>query len=118
MSDFFDRGGDRAYTRVYKAETPDILKAFVDFDSAVFASEGREIPLKYRELIALAVGITTQCVYCIDAHSQKAVQAGANEAELAETAWVATAIRAGGGFAYGRLAFKLGEDARVPAHQH
>ena len=118
MGDFFDREGDRAYNRVYKAETPDILRAWVDFDSAVFASEGREIPLKFRELIALAVGITTQCTYCIDSHAQKAVRAGASEAELAETAWVATAIRAGGGFAHGRLAFKLAEDAVVPAHQH
>ena len=75
---------------------------------------GREIPLKFRELIALAVGITTQCTYCIDSHAQKAVRAGATEAELAETAWVATAIRAGGGFAHGRLAFKLAEDAVVP----
>jgi len=108
MSEYYDRTEDRKYTRVYKEQTPDILKAFNDFDSAVFAPEGREIPLKYRELIALAVGITTQCVYCIDAHSQNAVKAGATEAELAEAAWVATAIRAGGGFAHGRLAFKLG----------
>lgn len=113
MSDYFDREADKTYTKVYKQQTPDILAAFVAFDSAVFATEGRAIPLKYRELIALAVGITTQCVYCIDAHSQKAVAAGADEAELAEAAWVATAIRAGGGFAHGRLAFKLAEP-----HEH
>ncbi|TPW75660.1 carboxymuconolactone decarboxylase family protein [Schumannella soli] len=107
MTEFYDREGDRAYTADYKASTPDILKAFSDFDNAVFAKEGRAIPLKYRELIALAVGITTQCVYCIDAHSQKAVAAGATQDELAEAGWVATAIRAGGGFAHGRLAFKL-----------
>jgi len=107
MSGFYDRERDRTYTRDYKESTPDILKAFNDFDNAVFASEGREIPLKYRELIALAVGITTQCVYCIDAHSRSAVASGATQAELAEAAWVATAIRAGGGFAHGRLAFKL-----------
>ena len=107
MSDYFDRTEDKKYTRVYKAETPDILAAFSAFDNAVFAAEGRAIPLKYRELIALAVGITTQCVYCIDAHSQAAVKAGATETELAESAWVATAIRAGGGYAHGRLAFKL-----------
>jgi len=98
---------DRSYTKVYKEHTPDILKAFADFDAAVFAAEGREIPLKYRELIALAVSVTTQCSYCIDAHSKNAVKAGATEAELAESAWVATAIRAGGGYAHGRLAFKL-----------
>ncbi|NYD67295.1 carboxymuconolactone decarboxylase family protein [Agromyces atrinae] len=106
MSEYFEKS-DKTFTRVYKKETPDILAAFAAFDEAVFQAEGREIPLKYRELIALAVGITTQCVYCIDAHSQNAVKAGANEAELAEAAWVATAIRAGGGYAHGRLAFKL-----------
>lgn len=116
MTDYLDREQDRTYTRVYKAETPDILQAFSRFDEAVFASEGRAIPLKYRELIAVAVGITTQCVYCIDGHSQRAVAAGATQAELAEAAWVATAIRAGGGFAHGRLAFKFTDDAA--AHQH
>lgn len=116
MTGFYDRANDRAYNRVYKSETPDILKAFGEFDRAVFAEEGREVPLKFRELIAVAVAITTQCTYCIDAHSQRAVAAGATEAELAETAWVATAIRAGGGFAHGRLAFKLAEG--VPAHAH
>ena len=115
MADYFDREHDRTYTRVYKNETPDILKSFLEFDGAVFASEGREIPLKYRELIAVAVGITTQCVYCIDSHATRAVEAGATEAELAEAAWVATAIRAGGGYAHGRLAFKF-SDAVV--HQH
>ncbi len=113
MTGYIDREQDRTYTRVYKGETPDILQAFAAFDDAVFAAEGREIPLKYRELIAVAVGITTQCLYCIDAHSQRAVKAGASQAELAEAAWVATAIRAGGGFAHGRLAFKLAEP-----HEH
>lgn len=113
MGDYFDRENDKTYTKVYKQQTPDILAAFSAFDTAVFAQEGRAIPLKYRELIAVAVGITTQCVYCIDGHSQRAVAAGASEAELAEAAWVATAIRAGGGFAHGRLAFKLSEP-----HEH
>ncbi|RKR73450.1 carboxymuconolactone decarboxylase family protein [Frondihabitans australicus] len=116
MSDYFDRDADKTYTRVYKAQTPDILQKFSEFDAAVFQAEGREIPLKYRELIALAVGITTQCVYCIDAHSQNAVKAGATEGELAEAAWVATAIRAGGGYAHGRLAFKLSGASEPHAH--
>ena len=98
---------DRTYTRVYKEQTPDILKAFTEFDGAVFASEVREIPLKYRELIALGVALTTQCVYCIDAHSNNAVKAGATQGELAEAAWVAAALRAGASYAHGRVAFKL-----------
>ncbi|MCS5736299.1 carboxymuconolactone decarboxylase family protein [Herbiconiux daphne] len=113
MSDYFDRDEDKKFTTVYKKETPDILAAFAAFDATVFQPQDREIPLKYRELIALAVSITTQCVYCIDAHSQNAVKAGASEGELAEAAWVATAIRAGGGYAHGRLAFKL-----AGVHEH
>ena len=109
MSDdhYFDRAEDRTHAADYKKHTPDILDAFNVFDEAVFAAEGREIPLKFRELMAVAVGITTQCVYCIDAHTNAATKAGATEAELAEAAWVATAIRAGGAYAHGRLAFKL-----------
>ncbi|MGI6877179.1 carboxymuconolactone decarboxylase family protein [Microbacterium sp. gxy059] len=107
MSDHYLDPTDKKYTRVYKSETPDILQAFGGFNDAVFAAEGREIPLKYRELIAVAVALSTQCVYCIESHSTKAVEAGATEAELAEAAWVASALKAGGAFAHGRLAFKL-----------
>ncbi|MTD17213.1 carboxymuconolactone decarboxylase family protein [Nakamurella sp. YIM 132087] len=105
MSHYHDPS-DADYDKVYAAETPDLLKAFGRFDAAVFAPEGRALDLKHRELIAVAVALTTQCVYCIEFHSQNAMKAGATTAELAEASWVATAIRAGGGFAHGRLAFK------------
>ena len=114
MSEYFEPT-DRAFGRKYKAETPDILSSFLAFDKSVFAEEGRAIPLKYRELMAVAVALATQCVYCIESHSQRAAKEGASEAELAEAAWVATAIRAGGGFAHGRLAFKFAEPA---GHAH
>lgn len=107
MPSYYDPAQDAKYTRVYTTATPDIHQAFGDFNRAVFASEGRQIPLKYRELIALAVALTTQCAHCIDAHSKNAVAAGANEAELAETTWVAAAIRAGGAYTHGRTAFRL-----------
>ncbi len=118
MSDYYDPDIDKEYVHVYKETTPDILSAFAAFDGAVFAQEGREIPLKFRELIALAVAVTTQCVYCIDGHSQRAVAAGASETELSEAIWVATAIRAGGGFAHGRLAFKLAGLPDARGHSH
>ncbi len=115
MSHYLDPS-DKNYTRVYKAQTPAMLKAFNDFDAAVFAPEGPELDLKVRELIAVAVGITTQCVYCIEFHSQAAAAAGATEAELAEAAWVSAAVRAGGSYTHGRLAFKFTEGQ--PAHNH
>ena len=53
------------------------------------------IPKKYKELIAIAVALTTQCPYCIEVHRTAALAAGAGEQELAETAFVAAALRAG-----------------------
>src|SRR5712671_267209 len=72
---------------------PEVMKAFWAFDKAAVA-EG-VIPVKYKELIAVAVALTTQCPYCIDIHSNSARKAGATEAELTEAAMVAAALRAG-----------------------
>jgi AhpD family alkylhydroperoxidase len=72
---------------------PEVMKAFWIFDKASVAPGA--IPVKYKELIAVAVALTTQCPYCIDIHSGNARKAGATEAELAETAMVAAALRAG-----------------------
>ena len=72
---------------------PQVMKAFWAFDKAAVA-EGA-IPVKYKELIAVAVALTTQCPYCIDIHSGNARNAGASEAELVEAAMVAAALRAG-----------------------
>jgi len=73
---------------------PEVMKAFWAFDKAAVA-EGA-IPVKYKELIALAVALTTQCPYCIDIHNGNARKAGATDAELTEAAMVAAALRAGG----------------------
>jgi len=73
---------------------PEVMKAFWAFDKAAVA-EGA-IPVKYKELIAVAVAVTTQCPYCIDIHAANARKAGATEAELTEATIVAAALRAGG----------------------
>src|SRR5258707_12282348 len=73
---------------------PEVMKAFWAFDKAAVA-EGA-IPVKYKELIAVAVAVTTQCPYCIEVHSNNARNAGATETELVEASMVAAALRAGG----------------------
>jgi len=73
---------------------PEVMKAFWAFDKVAVA-EGA-IPVKYKELIAVAVACTTQCPYCIDIHAGNARKAGASDAELVEAAMVAAALRAGG----------------------
>jgi AhpD family alkylhydroperoxidase len=73
---------------------PEVMKAFWAFDKAAVA--GGAIPVKYKELIAIAVAVTTQCPYCIGIHTGNARQAGATDTEIVEATMVAAALRAGG----------------------
>jgi AhpD family alkylhydroperoxidase len=72
---------------------PEVMKAFWAFDKAAVADGA--IAVKYKELIAVAVALTTQCPYCIEIHSAGARKAGASEAEIVEAAMVAASLRAG-----------------------
>jgi AhpD family alkylhydroperoxidase len=73
------------------AAAPKAMDAFWAFDKAALADG--VVPKKYKELIALA--LTTQCPYCLSLHRSAAEAAGATHEELAETALVAAALRAG-----------------------
>ena len=73
---------------------PEAMKAFWAFDKLAVA-EGA-IPVKYKELIAVGVAVTTQCPYCIEIHAANARKTGATDAELTEATIVAAALRAGG----------------------
>lgn len=78
---------------------PAAMTAFQQFDAAALADGA--IPKKYKELIALAVAMTTQCPYCLEIHRKQAVAAGATAEELAETVFVAAALRAGAAVTHG-----------------
>ena len=78
---------------------PLAMKAFQALDNA--AMEEGVIPKKYKELIALAVALTTQCPYCLEIHKNHAIEAGATEEELAETTFIAAALRAGAAVVHG-----------------
>ena len=73
--------------------TPEATKAFGAFESAVFADG--TLTVQQKQLIAVAVALTTQCPYCIEIHNKAARSAGATDAQLAEVAMVATIMRAG-----------------------
>ncbi len=81
------------------AKAPDTWKGFQAFDQAALADGA--IPKKYKELMAVAVALTTQCPYCIEIHKGEALKAGATEVELAETTFVAAALRAGASITHG-----------------
>jgi AhpD family alkylhydroperoxidase len=82
---------------------PEAMKAFWAFDKAALADG--VIPVKYKELIALGVAFTTQCPYCIEIHTGNARKAGATDAEIAETALVTAALRAGAAVTHATHAF-------------
>ncbi len=83
---------------------PETFKAFVAFDQA--AVKAGAIPVKYKELIAVAVALTTQCPYCIEIHSKQARRAGANDHELSEATLIAAALRAGAAMTHGTHALE------------
>ena len=58
---------------------PEISAAFKAFSQRVFA-EGA-LPVKTKQLIAVAVAHVTQCPYCIRGHTELAVNHGATEQE-------------------------------------
>jgi AhpD family alkylhydroperoxidase len=84
---------------------PREAQAFLGLKATAERADGA-IPAKYRELVSIGVALTTQCVYCIDAHTKNALAAGATREEIAEVVFIAAALRAGAAVGHGLLAMK------------
>jgi AhpD family alkylhydroperoxidase len=78
---------------------PATMTAFEMFDRASMAPG--VIPRRYKELIALAVALTTQCPYSLDVHRTNAQNAGVTEAEIAEVIFLTASMRATAAIAHG-----------------
>ncbi len=89
---------------------PATLDAFKAFSAQVFADGA--LPVKTKQLIAVAVAHVTQCPYCIRGHTDGALKAGATEGQIMEAIWVAAEMRAGGAYAHSSLAID-----QMAAHQ-
>ncbi len=85
-------------------KNPATMKAFWAFDKAAFAPG--TIDVLNKQLMAVAVALTTQCPYCIELHVKSARDAGATDQMLAETATVAAAMRAGAAITHATHLFK------------
>ena len=77
---------------LYKA-IPDTIAAFQGLMKA--ASKDGALPVKIKELMAVAISISVRCEGCIVFHVQNAIRHGASRAEVAET--IAVAVEMGGG---------------------
>lgn len=101
-----DRGAE------LKTLHPDLVAGFGALSRG--AATTRHLDGKMRELIALAVAVTTRCEGCIDAHARKAKVAGASREEVAEAIGVAVALNAGAALTYGLHALDAMEGAGKP----
>jgi len=67
--------------------------------------EGGELPAKIKELIALAIAVTTECDGCIAFHARGAARCGATAQEVAEALGVAILMNGGPGTVWGPRAY-------------
>ncbi len=85
-------------------ESPEIAKGFSTLHKA--AGQDGALSKKHKELMALAIGITSRCEGCIACHVQDAIKAGATHEEIVETIGVAVLMGGGPSIVYGDKAYK------------
>jgi len=86
------------------ALTPDTVKGYMTASGA--GNKTGHLDEKTRQLISLAVAVTTRCDGCISIHSNEASKAGASREELAEALGVAIAMNAGAALVYSTRALE------------
>lgn len=91
-SELMTRIGDIA------ALSPDTVAGYSTLSGA--GQKTGRLDAKTRELIAIAVAVTTRCDGCIAVHSKKAIEAGATREDIAEALGVAVALNAGAALVY------------------
>lgn len=70
------------------------------------ALEPGALDTKHKELMALAIGISKQCVDCIGFHTKSAKEAGASRADIEETVSVCVMMGGGPSLMYGTKALE------------
>src|ERR1700737_2601967 len=78
--------------------SPDTVRGYQTLSAA--NSKTGKLDEKVRQLISLAVAVTTHCDGCIVVHTEAALKAGATKEEIAEALGVAVAMNAGAALIY------------------
>lgn len=78
--------------------SPDSLKGYLTLSNA--NSKSSLLGEKVRQLISIALAVTTRCDGCITFHTDSALKAGASKQEIAEALGVAMAMNAGAALIY------------------
>ncbi|HVC43621.1 MAG TPA: carboxymuconolactone decarboxylase family protein [Candidatus Binataceae bacterium] len=110
MAELFARDTIKSLRKL-RVLKPDLFKSFMDFDQAVFKDGA--IPARTKTLMAITAAHVTQCLWCIEEHVKRAHKLGVSDEEIAEAAFVAMALRAGGAFAHSCVAMAVTEDLKM-----
>jgi AhpD family alkylhydroperoxidase len=78
--------------------SPDTVGGYMTLNKA--GSKTNHLDEKTRQLISLAVAVTTKCDGCITVHSAAALKAGATKEEISEALGVAVSMNAGAALVY------------------
>ena len=94
--------------------SPDTLKGYQTLGAA--NSKTTKLGEKTRQLISLAVAVTTRCDGCIIFHTEAALKAGATKEEISEALGVAVSMNAGAALIYSARVLDAVEAKAAAAH--
>ena len=114
MADFFAKETIKSLRKLRQLK-PDYFKGFMDWDQMIFKDGA--LPAKTKELMAVTAAHVTQCDWCIEDHVKRAKKLGSSDEEIAEAAFVAMALRAGGAFAHSCIAMAVTEEVNAAAER-
>ena len=89
--------------RNLRQHIPGVYQGFGELSKAAFGAGA--LDTKYKELIALAIGVVHGCDGCLASHARAAVLAGATREEAAEAIGVTFLMQGGPATIYGARAF-------------
>jgi AhpD family alkylhydroperoxidase len=89
---------------------PKMVQAYTMLDDAT--AENGVLDAKTRELISVAVAITTRCDGCIAAHTEAAIRAGATRQEVAAALATAVSLNAGAAYIYSMHALEAYDELK------
>jgi len=116
MADSFYQKSSLKQLRRLKLGSPNAAESVAAMNSFFQKAVGEGVlPVKTKELIAIAVAHATHCVYCIDHHVKSAVKAGATEAEINEAILVSIALNAGASMTHAGIALESLDEAKAEA---
>jgi AhpD family alkylhydroperoxidase len=90
-------------TRQLREHIGDVYAGFAQMHRAALADGA--LSTKFKELVALAIGIAEECDGCIASHARGAARNGATPSEVAETIGVTILMQGGPGTIYGPRAW-------------